>query len=112
YTFANLVGCSSVQTNGSGAMSCGSGASNWTVNNGAIAPKLAGVLDFLIGGTATNSGVTNFAKFAVLNVNSGTPTASVAAGLAGGAYLTATGTLQTTAQQTLTIGGPTTGNVI
>src|SRR3989344_5296177 len=64
-------------------------------------------VDFGIGGTATTS-----AKFAVLNVNSGTPTATLSAGAAGGAYLSATGTLSTTAQQTLTLGGSATGNIV
>ena len=52
------------------------------------------------------------AKFAVLNINSGTPTASVSAGTAGGAYLNATGTLATTAKQSLTLGDTNTGNII
>src|SRR3972149_1911830 len=64
-------------------------------------------VDFGIGGTATPS-----AKFAVLNVNSGTPTATLSAGAAGGAYLSATGTLSTTAQQTLTLGTSATGNIV
>jgi len=42
---------------------------------------------------------------------SGTPTASLSAGTTGGAYLTAQGNLQTTALQTLTLGGATTGEV-
>src|SRR5207245_8624300 len=53
----------------------------------------------LVGSTASSS-----AKFAVLNVSSGTPTASVSAGTAGAASLTATGVLATTAKQTLSLG--------
>ncbi len=75
-------------------------------NNGAITERII-TQDLLIGGISTSS-----AKFTVLNVAGGTPTASLSAGLAGGAYLTATGVLQTTANQTLTIGGTTTGNII
>ena len=69
-------------------------------------------LDLLVGGTTTAS-----AKFAVLNINSGTPTASVSANSGNNAiYLTGDGTLATTNRQTLTIGNSaaynTTGNVL
>ena len=69
-------------------------------------------MDLLIGGTTTAS-----AKFAVLNIDpgqSGIPTASVSSGTtgAGGAYLTATGTLATTSKQQLTIGGVDSGELI
>ncbi|MDE2026586.1 MAG: hypothetical protein KGJ07_08940, partial [Patescibacteria group bacterium] len=50
--------------------------------------------------------------FAVTNVNSGTPIATISAGVAGATYLTADGTLATTAQQTLTLGNGTTGNIV
>ncbi|MBI3985061.1 MAG: site-specific integrase [Candidatus Levybacteria bacterium] len=83
----------------------------WTQASGALYPKNSTV-DLLVGGTATTS-----AKFAVLNVNNGTPVASVSSGLNGyGAYLTADGTLATTRRQSLTIGNSTTydtsGNVL
>ena len=85
----------------------GGGASSvWTVLNGLIYPNNS-TTDFAIGGTASDS-----AKFTVLNVNSGTPTASVSAGVAGATFLTANGTLSTTAMQNLTIGSSTTGDVI
>src|SRR6185503_15447236 len=61
----------------------------------------------LLGSNATSS-----ARFAFTNVAGGTPTASLSAGSAGGAYLTATGTLSTTANQTLTLGGSTNGNIV
>ncbi len=63
-------------------------------------------VDFLIGGVATTS-----AKFAVLNINSGTPTASVSAQNAGGQalVLSGDGTIQATRNNTLTLGGSTTG---
>src|SRR6185503_14595959 len=63
-------------------------------------------VDFSIGGQSTAS-----AKFAVLNVNSGVPTASVSAGLTGGISINASGTISTTDMQTLTLGGASTGNV-
>src|SRR6185369_8243955 len=63
--------------------------------------------DLLIGSLATSS-----AKFAVINVNNGTPVASLSAGTAGGAYLTASGILATTAKQSLVLGDANTGNVI
>ncbi len=81
--------------------------SPWTqFNSGVLAPSNL-TSDVLIGGNATTS-----AKFGFLNVSNGTPTASLSAGVAGGAFLTATGVLQTTANQSLTLGGSSTGNVI
>ena len=62
--------------------------------------------DFLLGATATGS-----AKFAVTNINSGTPTASLSAANNNATYLTATGTLSTTNAQTLILGGGSTGNI-
>ncbi len=55
---------------------CGGGSSNWTLGAGFIHPNNPSV-DLFIGGTASAS-----AKFAFLNVNSGTPTASIAGNLA------------------------------
>ena len=83
----------------------GFGTNYFTINAGAIYPTNTS-LDFLIGSSATSS-----SKFAVINVNSGTPTATLSAGASGGLYLTANGTLQTTANQDITIGGGTTGNI-
>ncbi len=107
---------SATGTGGFCLISGGSGAPTWAncngasgsvfnLGNGAIFPQNSTV-DFLIGGQASSS-----AKFAVLNVNSGTPAASVSAGISGGAYLAADGTEQTTNNQTLTLGGNTTGNI-
>ncbi|MCJ7805610.1 LamG domain-containing protein [Patescibacteria group bacterium] len=86
---------------------CFAGANDvWNQTNGTIYPKNSTV-DVLIGGTATDT-----AKFAFINViGSGTPTASISAGAAGATYLSADGTLATTAKQTLSLGGTTTGNV-
>ncbi len=87
----------------------GQSVNYWDQNNGALSAKNTTV-DLLVGGTSTSS-----AKFAVLNVNpnaSGVPTASVSAGTAGASYLTANGNLQTTAFQTLTLGGSSTGGIV
>ncbi len=54
----------------------GLGTNYWNLDFGVLYPKNSTV-DLLIGGTATSS-----AKFAFLNVNSGTPTASVSGNLA------------------------------
>ena len=110
FSLANITAGAGISiTNGSGAITIaqtGSGSSKWTEGAGYLTPN-NNSLDILVGGTATSS-----AKFGVLNINSGTPTASLSAGAAGGSYLTASGLLQTTANQTLTIGGNTTGNII
>ncbi|HLD01486.1 MAG TPA: site-specific integrase, partial [Patescibacteria group bacterium] len=86
----------------------GGGSSNWSVLNGAIFPKLASTLDFLLGSTATSS-----AEFAVTGINDGTPTATISATTTGnGLSLTgSTATLQSLRNNTLTIGGATTGNI-
>ncbi len=57
---------------GTGACAGGGGSSNWNIVNGTIFPNQAGVLDLLIGGTASNA-----ADFAIINVNgSGAVTAT------------------------------------
>ncbi len=78
---------------------------------GAIIPNNT-TLDFLLGGTATSS-----AKFSVLNMNSGTPIASISANFGNNAtYLTGDGTLATTNRRDLILGNSssynTTGNVL
>ncbi|MCL5114057.1 MAG: hypothetical protein M1372_02725, partial [Patescibacteria group bacterium] len=113
YTWPSADGTSgfALTTSGTGTLSWTNpsslGTNYWTLNSNGTLYPINSTLDLLIGGTSTSS-----AKFAVLNVNSGTPTASISAGTTGGAYLTAAGTLQTTANQTLTIGGNTTGELI
>ncbi len=86
------------------------GSSNWTVGNGIIYPNNP-TLDLFIGGLATSS-----AKFAFINVNNGTPTASISAGTNGATFLTASGYLSATAKQNLTLGNSvtynTTGNIL
>ncbi|MBI2029972.1 site-specific integrase [Candidatus Gottesmanbacteria bacterium] len=80
-------------------------ANYWIINNGTIYP-VNSTVDFLVGGTATSS-----AKFAVLNVDSGTPVASVSAGVNGASYLTAGGILSSTNMLPVVIGSSTTGSV-
>ncbi len=95
----------------SGILPTANGGSFWNSSLGGLFPGNS-TLDLLIGGTTTSS-----AKFAVLNVAGGTPTASISANSGNIAtYLTGNGTLATTNRQTLTIGNSstynTTGNVL
>ncbi|MFC1653588.1 MerR family DNA-binding transcriptional regulator [Patescibacteria group bacterium] len=112
YTWPGADGSSgyALTTNGSGTLSWADqatlGTNYWLLQNGAIFPE-NNTLDFLVGSSASSS-----AKFAVLNVDSGTPTASVSAGVAGATYLTADGTLATTAMQNLSIGDSSTANIL
>ncbi len=111
YAFSN-AGTSGycLMSGGNGAPTWGDcgviAGTQWDLTNGAIHPKNSTV-DLLVGGTSTAS-----AKFAVLNINSGTPTASLSAGTSGGTYLTADGTLATTNFRTLNLGDGTTGNIV
>jgi mucin-19 len=91
------------------AAALGGGGGLWTLTQNAIHPgnPYTGVVDLLLGSNATES-----AKFAFKNVNSGIPTASISAGVAGALYITADGTIATTAQQTLTLGDANTGNIV
>ncbi len=74
--------------------------------SGVLAPDIL-TTDVLIGGNSTES-----AKFGFLNVAGGIPTASISAGIGNFAtYLTGDGTLSTTNNSTLTLGGGATGNV-
>ncbi|MDE1816837.1 MAG: hypothetical protein KGI11_09815, partial [Thaumarchaeota archaeon] len=109
-------------TNGYCLVSGAAGAPSWTqcitgtaatnywqevAAKGAVAPTIDNY-DLLIGGQSTAS-----AKFAFINTLVGTPTASVSAGVTGATYLTANGTLATTANQNLVLGGNgTTGNIV
>ncbi|MDO8335677.1 MAG: kelch repeat-containing protein, partial [Candidatus Saccharibacteria bacterium] len=91
-----------------GSCSTGSVSSPFTTNAGAIVPVNT-TNDFLLGAISTTS-----AKFAVLNIDSGTPTASVSAtGVANrpGLYMTGSGTLSSVNKGTLTIGSSDTGNI-
>lgn len=98
-------------SNGGGAPawgSCvGSGGTNWNISQGAVSPKLASTLDLLLGSNATAS-----SKFAFINVNSGTPTASISGNAGNNSlYITGSGTLATTNKQTLNIGSASTGDI-
>ncbi len=88
---------------------CSAAGSDWTIANGTIYPKNS-TTDLLVGGISTAS-----AKFAFMNVNSGTPTASIS-GTTGATFLTANGYLSTTNRQSLTLGNSaaynTTGNIL
>jgi hypothetical protein len=81
-------------------LGAGSGGINWwNVNLGSLYP-INSTLDLFAGGQSSAS-----AKFAVLNMNAGTPVASISSGINGnGMYFTADGTLATTRRTNLTIG--------
>lgn len=106
-TLTGFNSCTALETDGSGVLSCGSDAGGdtnwWTQSLGALYP-INSTMDLLIGGTATTS-----AKFAFINVNSGTPTASISGqiSLAGGNR-----NIQTTAGNSLILGGDTTGDIL
>lgn len=87
----------------------GSGVGNWTVSGGAIFPNQATTVDLLVGGTATSS-----AKFSVLGIQNGTPTASVSAqnGDGNALILRSTGVIETANKGALTIGSTNTGDII
>ncbi|MBI2032008.1 MAG: hypothetical protein HYT08_05355, partial [Candidatus Levybacteria bacterium] len=100
---ADVSGSCVTTSNGIVTASSDCAGARWDLVSGAYTPAFANTVDLLLGGTTTQS-----AKFAVLNINSGTPTASIA----GNFSLGAGGSIQSTAQRTLTIGGDTTGEII
>ncbi len=77
----------------------------FTAQNGSIFPVNA-TEDFLIGGQSTAS-----AKFAFINVGSGTPTATIS-GSKSALVVDGNGNITTTAKQSLTLGNTSTGNII
>lgn len=86
--------------------SCGTGGggdSFWNQLNGALFPNNSTV-DFFVGGQSSTS-----AKFAVLNVNEAR--GGQVASISGDLVLDADGSLQTTNNQSLAIGGDTTGDI-
>lgn len=102
YTDAGGWACAN-DDNGGG----GGGASNWTLAAGGILRPNNNTLDLLIGGISTAS-----AKFGLLNVAGGTPTASISGDSGANATaLSGLGVLGTTNKQTLMLGNTTTGNV-
>ncbi|MFC1627260.1 beta strand repeat-containing protein, partial [Patescibacteria group bacterium] len=102
---AGVITCTADDSGGAAA------GGMWQEGAGADAGSLSPInntWDVLIGSTATAS-----AKFAFLNVNSGTPTASISANSGDNAtFLTGTGNLGTTNAQTLTLGGATSGDIL
>ncbi|HET7713898.1 MAG TPA: hypothetical protein VFK94_06690, partial [Patescibacteria group bacterium] len=113
-TFAALNTCTALETV-NGILTCGTDDGITSYDNFWQYSSSAGIVangnlttDFLLGGTATSS-----AKFAVINVAGGTPTASISAGTTdNAAFLTGTGNLATTNRQTLTLGGTATGDIV
>ncbi|HEY9661195.1 MAG TPA: hypothetical protein V6C65_22305, partial [Allocoleopsis sp.] len=121
-TLSALNSAGVVHTNASGVLSTGlvnlasdvtgilpiaNGGSPFEAANGAITERIA-TQDLLLGSTATTS-----AKFGFLNVNNGTPVASISAANGNNAaYLTGDGTLGTTNKQTLNIGSASTGDIV
>src|SRR6185369_2660237 len=91
-----------LETDVLGILPSANGGSPFDAANGAIFERNT-TQDFLLGGQSTAS-----AKFAVLNVNAGTPVAS----LSGGAFFTGAGNFSTINNQTLTLGGSSTGNIV
>ncbi|PIZ97537.1 MAG: hypothetical protein COX79_02185, partial [Candidatus Levybacteria bacterium CG_4_10_14_0_2_um_filter_36_16] len=86
---------------------CGSGGgSNWRILSGALSP-VNDTLDILVGSSATTS-----AKFAVLNINSGTPVASIAGTFSLGSAAETTRTIGATAMNKLQLGDASTGDLV
>src|SRR6185369_7653395 len=83
------------------------GVNFWNNVGNALSPKFASVQDLLLGSNATSS-----AKFAFINVNAGTPTASIAANTANNALtLDGLGNIGTTNRETLSLGTASTGDI-
>ena len=112
----NFDNCNALNTNGSGVVGCNTstlslGTNWWTTStdNKAITP-INSTMDLLLGGNSTES-----AKFAVLGLSTNTPVASVSSQNANGyaIYLDpANGAIQTLRNQTLTLGGSSTGDIL
>lgn len=80
-------------------------ATYWDSSNGAVYTNNT-TLDLLLGSSSTGS-----AKFAFMNVNSGTPTASISATTGNSLIMDANGNIQTTKSNPLTLGGGNSGDV-
>lgn len=94
-------------SNGSTWSAVGSGSTNWSLSGGALSPVNTSY-DVLFGGSSTMS-----AKFGVLNMGSGTPIASLSATSNGnGIAISSDATIQSFRNNTLTLGGNTTGNIL
>jgi hypothetical protein len=103
----NLCLLSGATTPSWGACDTSAGVNLWQSILGVLSPKIV-TQDLTLGNTATAS-----AKFAVLNMNSGTPIASISAqnGAANALVLGSDETIQSVKKHTLTIGGTTTGDI-
>ena len=105
-----IVGGSSVCL--SSGTNCPSGATTyWQQNQNALSPTNASVYDLLLGSSTTSS-----AKFAVIGINgTNTPVASISAtsgtDATKGLYISGDGSIQTVRNNTLTLGGDTTGDI-
>ncbi|MDE2589814.1 MAG: hypothetical protein KGL95_09150, partial [Patescibacteria group bacterium] len=87
--------------------SCASGFNYWSEALGTLYPSHTNIDDLLLGSSSTSS-----AKFAFINVLTGTPTASISANNGNNStYLTGNGTLGTTNFQNLTLGSQSTGSI-
>ncbi|MCG8606205.1 hypothetical protein MJD09_14615, partial [bacterium] len=92
-----------------GSVSCGFalGDNYWQVNTAFLSP-INSTLDFGIGGTSTTS-----AQFAITGVNNDAPVATLAGSTNNGIEIDANAsTIQSLLNNTLTIGGDTTGNIV
>ncbi|MDE2590435.1 MAG: hypothetical protein KGL95_12320, partial [Patescibacteria group bacterium] len=105
YSVATLTPGSGISiTNGSGSITIADTQTSWFTQNLGLLYPINSTLDFALGGTATTS-----SKFAVINVNSGTPVASISANNGNNStYISGNGILATTNKQNLTLGDTTT----
>ena len=91
-----------------GSCSTGSGSGGFGIA-GALTYQINTTTDLVVGGSSTES-----AKFAVIGVNTNTPIASISSQNANGYAMfldPANGSIQTLRNQTLTLGGSTTGDI-
>jgi hypothetical protein len=114
YTWPSADGTNTyvLQTNGAGTLSWvpqtggGGGTNYWRSYLGSLSP-LSDSYDLLLGNQATSS-----AKIGLININTGTPTATISGSTTGVAtYLSGDGQLATTNMKSLVIGNSTTGNL-
>src|SRR5262249_19302861 len=110
FSSAGVISSSAVNLNGgateiTGVLPISNGGSPFDSGSGAIFERIS-TQDLLLGSNSTAS-----AKFGFLNVNSGTPTASISATGGNSLVLDANGQIQTQNAETLTLGGVNTGDI-